>query len=226
MPVEFPVPDHPASPDRRAGAPGARPSSGSAPPDGLPQLARGRHAVPEEGACLMEYTSVLAGLRFSDRPRCTAPTLAGLARLVNDASSDAARPALATRAPELSVRGQLSVQQSAEIVAGALSSAADALAELTDPAAPERRRVRRLRRQAVRERTRASAAAGGWTAWPRAAEVVHRHCTARLRTECAVRALSALAVPARDRALAALLDDALARSRPVVRPQPERAVAG
>jgi hypothetical protein len=226
MPVEFHSPDRPVFPAPHAGAPGARPPSGSAPPDGLPQLGRGRHALPEEGACLMEYTSVLAGLRFSDRPRCTAPTLAGLARLVNDATSDAARPALAARAPELSIRGHLSCEQSAAIVAGALSSAADALAALDGPGAPPRQRVRRLRRQAARERARASVAASGeWAAWVRAVEVLHRNSTARLRSERAVRALSALDVSARDRALAALLDDALERSRPAGTPVPERTAA-
>ncbi|HEY4267627.1 MAG TPA: hypothetical protein VGM94_05495 [Galbitalea sp.] len=43
----------------------------------------------------MEYASYLAGLRWSDHPSCTHPTLAALARLVNDLSSDNARSKLA-----------------------------------------------------------------------------------------------------------------------------------
>jgi hypothetical protein len=43
----------------------------------------------------MEYASFLAGLRWSDHPACTHPTLAALARLVNDLSSDDARSKLA-----------------------------------------------------------------------------------------------------------------------------------
>ena len=49
----------------------------------------------------MEYVSVLAGERFSDRPSCTAPVLAWLAQRVNDAVSDDGRPELALRAPLL-----------------------------------------------------------------------------------------------------------------------------
>lgn len=49
----------------------------------------------------MEYVSILAGQRFSDRPRCTDPLLGWLARGVNDAVSAAARPRLGLLAPEL-----------------------------------------------------------------------------------------------------------------------------
>jgi hypothetical protein len=71
-------------------------------PDHLPLLERGAHRSPERGACLMEYVSVLAGTRFSDRPRCTHPALALLARWVNDEISDAAaRARLAVLAPDL-----------------------------------------------------------------------------------------------------------------------------
>lgn len=42
----------------------------------------------------MELASFLAGERWSDHPRCTHPLLAGLARLVNDCTSDANRPRL------------------------------------------------------------------------------------------------------------------------------------
>jgi hypothetical protein len=71
-------------------------------PDQLPLLARGAHRSPQQGACLMEYVSVLAGERFSDRPRCTHPALALLARMVNDEILDpAARSKLALLAPEL-----------------------------------------------------------------------------------------------------------------------------
>jgi hypothetical protein len=213
MPVEHSSPDPSARRDAGAGAPFP---SGSPPPVGLPQLGRGRHAVPEEGACLMEYTSVLAGLRFTDRPRCTAPTLAGLARLVNDASSDAARPELARLAPELSVRRHLSAEQSARVVAGVLTSVADSVEFLGEGRPGDQRRVDRLRRQAGRELARATAAGSvEWAPWVRAVEALHRNGAARLRIERAVRALSVLDVPARDRVLAAVLADALQRSRPV-----------
>lgn len=78
-------------------------------PDGLPLLSAGRHRRPRQGACLMELVSVLAGERWTDAPRCTHPLLARLARLVNDAVSDATRPVLARSAPSLvGLRGDAS----------------------------------------------------------------------------------------------------------------------
>jgi hypothetical protein len=70
-------------------------------PQGLPRLGRGPHHDPHHGACLMEYTSLLAGLEFSDHPECTDPGLAVLARIINDTVSDSARAGLALLAPAL-----------------------------------------------------------------------------------------------------------------------------
>lgn len=70
-------------------------------PDGLPQLRPGRHRRRRHGVCLMEYTSILAGERFSDHPRCTDPVLATVARAVNDYTSDGGRQRLAILATEL-----------------------------------------------------------------------------------------------------------------------------
>src|SRR3954447_20510721 len=70
-------------------------------PSALPILATGRHRSPRHGACLMEYTSVLAGERFSDAPRCTDPVLAAVARSVNDYSGDASRQRIAPYAGDL-----------------------------------------------------------------------------------------------------------------------------
>jgi hypothetical protein len=49
----------------------------------------------------MEYASYLAGMRWSDRPSCTDPTLAALARLVNDLSSDGSRSRLVPHIPSV-----------------------------------------------------------------------------------------------------------------------------
>jgi hypothetical protein len=49
----------------------------------------------------MEMASYLAGERWSDHPKCTHPLLAGLARLVNDYTSDEARPRLAVLVPSV-----------------------------------------------------------------------------------------------------------------------------
>src|SRR3954454_8719604 len=75
-------------------------------PDALPFLSPGRHRRRRRGVCLMEYTSIIAGERFSDRPRCTDPVLAAIARAVNDYTSDAARQRLAVLAGDLSTAGQ------------------------------------------------------------------------------------------------------------------------
>ena len=48
---------------------------------GVPVLGRGKRSSPRRGACFMEFASYLAGERWSDRPRCTHPLLAQLARL-------------------------------------------------------------------------------------------------------------------------------------------------
>jgi hypothetical protein len=57
----------------------------------MPILSRGCHESPAEGACFMELASFLAGERWSDRPKCTHPVLAGIARLVNDYMTDEGR---------------------------------------------------------------------------------------------------------------------------------------
>jgi hypothetical protein len=70
-------------------------------PDGLPVLSRGKHRSPRNGACFMEMASLLANEPWSDRPRCTHPLLAQLARLVNDHTSDAGRADLVVMIPEV-----------------------------------------------------------------------------------------------------------------------------
>ena len=48
------------------------------------KLSRGKHASPEDGACVMELASMLAGERFSDRPRAVCPVIASFLRAYND----------------------------------------------------------------------------------------------------------------------------------------------
>lgn len=67
----------------------------------LPVLSPGRHRTPRQGACFMEYASYLAGQRWSDHPSCTHPTLAALARLVNDVISDTGRARLTPLIPSV-----------------------------------------------------------------------------------------------------------------------------
>jgi hypothetical protein len=77
----------------------------------MPVLTRGKHRKPRHGACLMEYVSVLAGASFSDSPPCTDPTLAAIARAVNDYSGDEKRQRLALLASDLTTAGPLELAQ-------------------------------------------------------------------------------------------------------------------
>src|SRR3954464_6982763 len=63
-------------------------------PDLLPVLSRGKHKNPSKGACFLEYTSLLAGERFSDSPACVDRELAAVLRHANDLLGDADRPRL------------------------------------------------------------------------------------------------------------------------------------
>jgi hypothetical protein len=58
------------------------------------RLDRGKHAGPEEGACVMELASMLGGEQFSDRPRTVCPVVAGFLRGYNDLVDDDRRQEL------------------------------------------------------------------------------------------------------------------------------------
>ena len=60
-------------------------------PEFLPVLSAGAHSDPRDGACVMEYVSLLAGEPFRDTPACTHPVLACAAQVVNDRLPDAER---------------------------------------------------------------------------------------------------------------------------------------
>ncbi len=53
-----------------------------------------RHASPEDGVCVMELASMLAGEAFSDRPRCASRVVSAVLRACNDAWDDRRRQAL------------------------------------------------------------------------------------------------------------------------------------
>lgn len=67
----------------------------------MPVLSPGKHRNPRKGACFMEFASYLAGERWSDRPECTHPALAELARAVNDHVGDETRQVLLPLVPEV-----------------------------------------------------------------------------------------------------------------------------
>jgi len=59
----------------------------------------------------MEIASFLAGERWSDHPKCTDPSLAELARCVNDRIPDAVRPQLAALIPSVIGTGHRRTQE-------------------------------------------------------------------------------------------------------------------
>jgi hypothetical protein len=58
------------------------------------RLSRGSHRSPEDGACVMELASILAGESFSDHPECVSPVIATMLRAYNDRLDDARRQEL------------------------------------------------------------------------------------------------------------------------------------
>jgi hypothetical protein len=52
------------------------------------KLSRGKHHSPDEGACVMELASMLAGERFSDHPASVCPVIGALLRAHNDSVDD------------------------------------------------------------------------------------------------------------------------------------------
>lgn len=55
------------------------------------RLSRGRHKSPDEGACVMELASMLAGEPFSDHPASVCPVIAAFLRAYNDSVDDERR---------------------------------------------------------------------------------------------------------------------------------------
>ncbi|NYF11084.1 hypothetical protein HDC94_002240 [Leifsonia sp. AK011] len=92
-------------------------------PQLMPILSAGRHRNASRGACFMEYASFLAGERWSDRPACTHPLLASLARDVNDLTTDAHRGELLPLVPRVVGLNPASELYSAEVAVLAASAA-------------------------------------------------------------------------------------------------------
>jgi hypothetical protein len=55
------------------------------------KLGKGKHASPEEGACVMELASMLAGEPFSDHPASVCPVIGSFLRAYNDSIDDRRR---------------------------------------------------------------------------------------------------------------------------------------
>jgi hypothetical protein len=52
------------------------------------RLKRGRHLSPDDGVCVMELASMIAGERFTDHPRSVSPVVAEFLRTYNDLVDD------------------------------------------------------------------------------------------------------------------------------------------
>jgi hypothetical protein len=173
-------------------------------PAGLPLLGAGLHLSPEDGACLMEYASVLAGERFSDSPRCTDPTLATLARLVNDSTTDGGRQRLAGLAPRLAAAGPTDAVAEAALVLEVVRRVHRAVGGSPRLDRDLGRARRRLHRRTTSPR------AGLRT---RALDLAHRRGAARHRLSDAVGATAALPSAVRDVVLYDVLAAGLDRVR-------------
>ena len=55
------------------------------------KLSKGKHASPEDGACVMELASMLAGEPFSDHPASACPVIGSFLRAYNDSIDDGRR---------------------------------------------------------------------------------------------------------------------------------------
>jgi hypothetical protein len=58
------------------------------------KLSKGKHASPEDGACVMELASMLAGEPFTDHPTSVCPVIASFLRSYNDSIDEGRRQSL------------------------------------------------------------------------------------------------------------------------------------
>jgi hypothetical protein len=76
------------------------------------KLSKGKHASPEDGACVMELASMLAGEPFSDHPASACPVIGSFLRAYNDSIDDGRRQDLyALAARIVGTRTSISIQR-------------------------------------------------------------------------------------------------------------------
>lgn len=76
------------------------------------KLTKGKHSSPEEGACVMELASMLAGEPFSDHPAAVCPVIGSFLRAYNDSIGDERRQDLYAYASRVvGTRAGLDVQR-------------------------------------------------------------------------------------------------------------------
>ena len=198
--------------------------------DLLPVLSKGRHRTPRSGGCFMEFASYLAGESWSDHPECTHPLLAELARGVNDATSDSARPLLVELIPSvigvrtddirLDVRLALRSARAALPIAAAprqtvmavsILSAERVLAEVEGRSRDD---LSRASRDVLAEVPHASAAAQRLASNAGISVRGFRRHAAPNTVRSAVRAIAQACIPDHDERLRRLLTEAIEDSAP------------
>jgi hypothetical protein len=176
-------------------------------PTGLPILESGVHETATEGACLLEFVSILAGESFSDHPSCAHPVLAAIARAVGEQISDVRRPGLARFAPD--IIGTVTAGWQVDTVLCGLVAAAALHVDMTDYDAQAV--LHRSQRRADRS---CLGLPGRW-------KIVTRHRYRRTTVVTVSQLVDAVARGGDDR-LEALLTDAVGVCRRHMRTQPAR----
>ena len=76
------------------------------------KLTKGKHSSPEEGACVLELASMLAGEPFSDHPSSVCPVIGSFLRAYNDSITDERRQDLYAYASQVvDTRTSLEIQR-------------------------------------------------------------------------------------------------------------------
>jgi hypothetical protein len=76
------------------------------------KLSKGKHASPEDGACVMELASMLAGESFTDHPASVCPVIGSFLRAYNDSvDNDRRQDLYAYAAKVVGSRGSAAVQR-------------------------------------------------------------------------------------------------------------------
>src|SRR5579863_8089158 len=83
------------------------------------KLSKGKHSSPDDGACVMELASMLAGEPFTDHPASVCPVIGSFLRSYNDSIDDHRRQSLYAYASKVvgSRGSQLTQQARAERLA-------------------------------------------------------------------------------------------------------------
>ena len=168
-------------------------------PEHVQILHPGVHLAAEDGVCLMESVSLIAGAPFSDTPRCTDPAVAVIAHLVNYAMTDTARSSLVVLAPRLATCRRTTGHGSSAIVVEAATT--EALARAGADHRLELNLADSQSRQARRE--------GGPRIVRKLMEVMYRRGRARHALARSVVHVDSLSPTERDVALRALLESSI-----------------